>query len=138
LVVEDSIEAKILQLQDKKLAMTQAALATDPDSALGKLTEEVGLASFIHATELKSNAFRNHAGHAILIPSLRLRHDSTRPLLSNYCHFNLPGIMYRLLCLFTRIVLAPNPSFICRDLFVALSFYTYYELVCFACFVISR
>jgi DNA repair protein RAD16 len=48
LVVEDSIEAKILQLQDKKLAMTQAALATDPDSALGKLTEEVGLDSFGH------------------------------------------------------------------------------------------
>ncbi|KAG7562833.1 hypothetical protein FFLO_01662 [Filobasidium floriforme] len=48
LVVEDSIEAKILQLQDKKLAMTQAALATDPDSALGKLTEEVDLDSFGH------------------------------------------------------------------------------------------
>lgn len=137
-MVEDSIEAKILQLQDKKLAMTQAALATDPDSALGKLTEEVGLVSFIHATEFNPNAFQNHAGHAILIPPLRPRHDSTRPLLIDYCHFNLPGIMYRHVCRFTRIVVAPDPSFICRDLFVALSFYTYYELVCFACFVISR
>lgn len=49
LVVEDSIEAKILQLQDKKLAMTQAALATDPDSALGKLTEEVCVSCLVAA-----------------------------------------------------------------------------------------
>lgn len=40
LVVEDSIENRIVQLQDKKLAMTEAALSTDPDSALGKLTPE--------------------------------------------------------------------------------------------------
>lgn len=82
--------------------------------------------------------FQIYAGHAILIPPLRPRHDSTRPLFSNYCHSDLPGTMYRLLCRFTRSVAAPDPSFICRDLFVALSFYTYYELVCFACFVISR
>jgi DNA repair protein RAD16 len=55
LVVEDSIEAKILQLQDKKLAMTQAALATDPDSALGKLTEEVGLDSLGHCDRKAQN-----------------------------------------------------------------------------------
>ncbi|KAJ9117221.1 hypothetical protein QFC20_000365 [Naganishia adeliensis] len=40
LVVQDSIESKIVQLQEKKLAMTEAALSTDPDSALGKLTPE--------------------------------------------------------------------------------------------------
>lgn len=40
LVVEDSIEDQIVQLQAKKLAMTEAALSTDPDSALGKLTVE--------------------------------------------------------------------------------------------------
>ncbi|EIW72281.1 hypothetical protein TREMEDRAFT_36553 [Tremella mesenterica DSM 1558] len=40
LVIEDSIEDQIVQLQHKKLAMTEAALSTDPDSALGKLTEE--------------------------------------------------------------------------------------------------
>ena len=57
LVVEDSIEdqaclhamrlwtkandvVQIVQLQHKKLAMTEAALSTDPDAALGKLTVE--------------------------------------------------------------------------------------------------
>lgn len=56
LVVEDSIEdqasvsctllarllltCQIVQLQHKKLAMTEAALSTDPDAALGKLTVE--------------------------------------------------------------------------------------------------
>ena len=38
LVVEDSIEHQIVELQHKKLAMTEAALSTDPDAALGKLT----------------------------------------------------------------------------------------------------
>jgi hypothetical protein len=34
---------QIVQLQHKKLAMTEAALSTDPDAALGKLTvEDVG------------------------------------------------------------------------------------------------
>ncbi|WVF68688.1 hypothetical protein IAT40_003460 [Kwoniella sp. CBS 6097] len=40
LVVEDSIEDQIVQLQHKKLAMTEAALNKDPDAALGKLTVE--------------------------------------------------------------------------------------------------
>ncbi|TXT13317.1 hypothetical protein VHUM_00684 [Vanrija humicola] len=40
LVVEDSIEDQIVQLQHKKLAMTDAALSRDPDAALGKLTVE--------------------------------------------------------------------------------------------------
>jgi hypothetical protein len=40
LVIEDSIEDQIVQLQAKKLAMTEAALSTDPDQALGKLTIE--------------------------------------------------------------------------------------------------
>lgn len=40
LVVEDSIEDQIVQLQAKKLAMTDAALSRDPDAALGKLTVE--------------------------------------------------------------------------------------------------
>ncbi|KAL1408272.1 DNA repair protein rad16 [Vanrija albida] len=40
LVVEDSIEDQIVQLQQKKLAMTDAALSRDPDAALGKLTVE--------------------------------------------------------------------------------------------------
>ncbi|KAK4686807.1 DNA repair protein RAD16, partial [Tremellales sp. Uapishka_1] len=40
LVIEDSIEDQIVQLQHKKLAMTEAALSTDPDAALGKLTVE--------------------------------------------------------------------------------------------------
>ncbi|ORY35020.1 SNF2 family N-terminal domain-domain-containing protein [Naematelia encephala] len=40
LVVEDSIEDQIVQLQHKKLAMTEAALSSDPDAALGKLTVE--------------------------------------------------------------------------------------------------
>ncbi|KAL7424895.1 DNA repair protein rad16 [Cryptotrichosporon argae] len=40
LIVEDSIEDQIVQLQHKKLAMTEAALSKDPDAALGKLTVE--------------------------------------------------------------------------------------------------
>ncbi|ORX37998.1 SNF2 family N-terminal domain-domain-containing protein [Kockovaella imperatae] len=40
LVVQDSIEDQIVQLQSKKLAMTEAALSRDPDAALGKLTVE--------------------------------------------------------------------------------------------------
>lgn len=46
LVIEDSIEDQIVQLQAKKLAMTEAALSSDSDSALGKLTvEDVSLGS---------------------------------------------------------------------------------------------
>ncbi|WVQ79497.1 hypothetical protein IAT38_001596 [Cryptococcus sp. DSM 104549] len=40
LVIEDSIEDQIVQLQAKKLAMTEAALSSDADAALGKLTVE--------------------------------------------------------------------------------------------------
>jgi DNA repair protein RAD16 len=48
LVVEDSIEDQIVQLQHKKLAMTEAALSTDPDAALGKLTvEDVSLSLYL-------------------------------------------------------------------------------------------
>jgi DNA repair protein RAD16 len=46
LVVEDSIEDQIVALQAKKLAMTEAALSTDPDAALGKLTVEDVSTSF--------------------------------------------------------------------------------------------
>jgi DNA repair protein RAD16 len=40
LVIEDSIESKIVQLQEKKMAMTTAALSRDPEESLGKLTPE--------------------------------------------------------------------------------------------------
>lgn len=40
IVIENSIEDQIVQLQAKKLAMTEAALSSDSDSALGKLTVE--------------------------------------------------------------------------------------------------
>ena len=39
LVVEDSIESRIVQLQEKKSAMINATLSTD-DSAMGRLTPE--------------------------------------------------------------------------------------------------
>ncbi|OAX40604.1 hypothetical protein K503DRAFT_687226 [Rhizopogon vinicolor AM-OR11-026] len=39
LVIEDSIERRIIQLQEKKLAMVDATLSTD-DSAMGRLTPE--------------------------------------------------------------------------------------------------
>ncbi|TFY60608.1 hypothetical protein EVJ58_g5037 [Rhodofomes roseus] len=39
LVIEDSIESKIVQLQEKKAAMVDATLSTD-DSAMGRLTPE--------------------------------------------------------------------------------------------------
>lgn len=39
LVIEDSIESRIVQLQEKKSAMVDATLSTD-DSAMGRLTVE--------------------------------------------------------------------------------------------------
>ena len=39
LVIEDSIESRIIQLQEKKSAMVDATLSTD-DSAMGRLTPE--------------------------------------------------------------------------------------------------
>lgn len=39
LVIEDSIESRIIQLQEKKSAMIDATLSTD-DSAMGRLTPE--------------------------------------------------------------------------------------------------
>ena len=39
LVVEDSIESRIVQLQEKKSAMVDATLSAD-ESAMGRLTEE--------------------------------------------------------------------------------------------------
>ena len=39
-VSEVDANGQIVQLQHKKLAMTEAALSTDPDAALGKLTVE--------------------------------------------------------------------------------------------------
>ena len=39
LVIEDSIESRIVQLQEKKSAMINATLSTD-DSAMGRLTPE--------------------------------------------------------------------------------------------------
>jgi hypothetical protein len=38
--IEVEANSQIVQLQHKKLAMTEAALSTDPDAALGKLTVE--------------------------------------------------------------------------------------------------
>ncbi|KII96015.1 hypothetical protein PLICRDRAFT_96348 [Plicaturopsis crispa FD-325 SS-3] len=46
LVVEDSIESRIVQLQEKKSAMVDATLSTD-DSAMGRLTPEDVSLSFI-------------------------------------------------------------------------------------------
>jgi DNA repair protein RAD16 len=39
LVIEDSIESRIIQLQEKKSAMVDATLSTD-DSAMGRLTPQ--------------------------------------------------------------------------------------------------
>ena len=39
LVIEDSIESRIVQLQEKKSAMINATLSTD-DSAMGRLTPD--------------------------------------------------------------------------------------------------
>ncbi|KAJ8595038.1 hypothetical protein M405DRAFT_857612 [Rhizopogon salebrosus TDB-379] len=47
LVIEDSIESRIVQLQEKKSAMVDATLSTD-DSAMGRLTsEDVGSESLV-------------------------------------------------------------------------------------------
>jgi DNA repair protein RAD16 len=37
IVIEDSIESRIIQLQEKKMAMVDATLSTD-DQAMGRLT----------------------------------------------------------------------------------------------------
>ncbi|KAF8508824.1 SNF2 family N-terminal domain-containing protein [Gautieria morchelliformis] len=46
LVIEDSIESRIVQLQEKKSAMVDATLSTD-DSAMGRLTPEVNDLGFL-------------------------------------------------------------------------------------------
>jgi len=56
-VVQDSIEDQIVQLQAKKLAMTDAALSRDPDAALGKLTvEDVSALALVVVTDPHSSA----------------------------------------------------------------------------------
>jgi DNA repair protein RAD16 len=50
LVVEDSIESRIVQLQEKKSAMVDATLSTD-ESAMGRLTpEDVSCLSVVCST----------------------------------------------------------------------------------------
>ena len=50
LVVEDSIESRIVQLQEKKSAMIDATLSTD-DSAMGRLTPEDVSTCIVHVEE---------------------------------------------------------------------------------------
>lgn len=59
-----------MQLQHKKLAMTEAALSTDPDAALGKLTvEDVG-GSFFPLGDADAIA-------RILIQNVEMSHPAT-------------------------------------------------------------
>jgi DNA repair protein RAD16 len=52
LVVEDSIESRIVQLQEKKSAMVDATLSSD-ESAMGRLTPE-DLGAFSNITRTRS------------------------------------------------------------------------------------
>jgi DNA repair protein RAD16 len=66
LVVEDSIESRIVQLQEKKSAMVDATLSTD-DSAMGRLTpEDVRGPSLIVVTStngyILSYSFHSYSG----------------------------------------------------------------------------
>ncbi|KIM60819.1 hypothetical protein SCLCIDRAFT_123408 [Scleroderma citrinum Foug A] len=59
LIVEDSIESRIVQLQEKKSAMVDATLSTD-DSAMGRLTPEDvrgSLSLLTHLTDLRAAKF---------------------------------------------------------------------------------
>lgn len=67
LVVEDSIESRIVQLQEKKAAMVDATLSTD-DSAMGRLTAEDlgGYQSFKYMGS--STSLNDRLLHRFLIP----------------------------------------------------------------------
>ena len=52
IVIEDSIESRIIQLQEKKMAMVDATLSAD-DQAMGRLTPED--VSFLPATFTLTN-----------------------------------------------------------------------------------
>ena len=55
IVIEDSIESRIIQLQEKKLAMVNATLSAD-DQAMGRLTPaDVG--SLLPLTPVRTNHF---------------------------------------------------------------------------------
>lgn len=48
IVIEDSIESRIIQLQEKKMAMVDATLSTD-SQAMGRLTpEDVSFSSWVN------------------------------------------------------------------------------------------
>ncbi|TFK22205.1 hypothetical protein FA15DRAFT_714507 [Coprinopsis marcescibilis] len=64
LVIEDSIESRIVQLQEKKSAMIDATLSTD-DSAMGRLTPE-DLGFFCDWTHLGDARSSNH----VVLPRL--------------------------------------------------------------------
>ena len=64
IVIEDSIESRIIQLQEKKMAMVNATLSAD-DQAMGRLTPaDVG--SLLLSTPARTNhSLRNSAGFLV-------------------------------------------------------------------------
>ena len=65
IVIEDSIESRIIQLQEKKMAMVDATLSTD-DQAMGRLTPaDVGSLFLSISTRTNRPSIRNPAGFLI-------------------------------------------------------------------------
>lgn len=66
IVIEDSIESRIIQLQEKKSAMVDAALSAD-DNAMGKLTpEDLGFLFRVSTLSLFS-LFLSHPAPFLLV-----------------------------------------------------------------------
>ena len=64
IVIEDSIESRIIQLQEKKMAMVDATLSAD-DQAMGRLTPtDVGIL-FLSSSARSNHSPRNLAGFPV-------------------------------------------------------------------------
>jgi DNA repair protein RAD16 len=64
IVIEDSIESRIIQLQEKKMAMVNATLSTD-DQAMGRLTP-ADVRSLLLSTYARTNySLRHSAGFLV-------------------------------------------------------------------------
>ena len=64
IVIEDSIESRIIQLQEKKMAMVNATLSAD-DQAMGRLTPADVSSLFLSTSARTNHSLRNSVGFLV-------------------------------------------------------------------------
>jgi len=64
IVIEDSIESRIIQLQEKKMAMVNATLSAD-DQAMGRLTPADVSSLFLSISARTNHSLRNSVGFLV-------------------------------------------------------------------------